>query len=108
MSPPLFIQFEERLKTVMRDAEKQSGVSFSVMRNLVRAEGGINAVKRLLERPQNFSTGFKTLHNRGLLNLTVESVVLEFENTQLFTAFEFTAAKWRLENAHLAEDEKKE
>jgi len=107
MSPPLFIQFEERLKTVMREAEKQSGISFSVMRNLVRAEGGINAVKRLLERPQHFSTGFKTLYNRDLLNLTVESVVLEFETTQLFTASELSVAKWRLENAHLATEEEK-
>jgi hypothetical protein len=107
MSPPLFIQFEERLKTVMREAEKQSGVSFSVMRNMVRAEGGIHAVKSLLKRPQHFSTGFKTLYNRGLLDLTVESVVLEFQTTQLFTAVEVSEAKWRLENADRAKDDEK-
>lgn len=101
---PTFIRFETRLKEVMEFAEEEIGFHFPILQSLVRSESGVFATKRLLVPRERFSEGFKRLIKAGLPQYTLESVVLEFENTDLFTPDEIETAKWRLINSGKAAD----
>jgi hypothetical protein len=99
---PTFIRFETRLKEVMALAEKEAGFDFPILQSLVRSESGVLATKRLLTPRDRFSEGFKRLIKAGLPQYTLESVVLEFEDTSLFTPDEIETAQWRLMNVEKA------
>ena len=47
----------------------------------------------------DMQTGFKELIGRGRPELTMESIMLQSEFANLFTAAELAAARWRLEQA---------
>ena len=91
-----FIRFETRLKEVMALAEKETGLSFPILQSLVRSESGVVTAKQLLHPPDRFSEGFKRLIKAGFPQYTLEAVVLEFEDTGLFTAEEIQTARWRI------------
>jgi hypothetical protein len=94
-----FIRFETRLKEVMGLAEQEAGFAFPNLQTLVRSESGVMAAKRLLYPKERFSEGFKRLISKGLSQYTLEAVVLEFADDNLFTQEEIETAEWRLMNA---------
>lgn len=97
---PKFIAFDRRLKEVMALAEADAGFPFPTLQSLVRSESGVMAAKRLLHPKERFSEGFKRLISKGLPQYTLESVVLEFADDNLFTSEEIEIAEWRLMNAN--------
>lgn len=97
-----FIRFETRLKKIMALAEREAGFSFPILQSLVRSESGVMSAKRLLQPKERFSEGFKRLIAKGLPQYTLEAVVLEFKEDNLFTPEEIEIAEWRLMNSHKA------
>jgi len=65
---------------------------------MVRTHGGLAAAQRWLAR-RDRPTGFDRLQKLGLLNLSVEALVLQPRFRVLFTPQEIAAARRRLENA---------
>lgn len=98
-----FIRFETRLKEIMALAEREAGFSFPILQSLVRSESGVMSAKQLLHPRDRFSEGFRRLIKAGLPQYTLEAVVIEFDQTGLFTVEEIETAQWRLNNAHLCE-----
>ena len=97
-----FIRFETRLREIMSLAEREAGFSFPILQSLVRSESGVMSAKRLLHPKERFSEGFKRLIAKDLPQYTLEAVVLEFKDDNLFTPEEIEVAEWRLKNAGLA------
>ena len=99
-----FILFEERLKEVLGHSKRELNHDFPVLQSLIRSEGGVMSVKRLLSPRDRFSFGFKRLIDAGYPNYTLESVVLEFADTGIFNQEEIETARWRLDNKSKAKD----
>ena len=102
---PAFIVFEDEFKDAVWAAEEATKIPFSRLRRLIAANGGINTVKSLLEDRERFSIGFKRLHNAGLIKHSLETLVLKYADSGLFTQAEIDNARWRLDNAQLAKDD---
>ena len=65
---------------------------------MVNAEGGVNAAKKLL-RESTVSDGFRRLWEEDRLDLSVEAVVLNPSWEALFTSEELAVARGRLVDA---------
>ena len=98
MPSEAFLDFEERVKQAIRHAERVTAVPFSRLKTLVDAQGAVYAAKQLLGNRERFSIGFRKLADSGLLQCTVEQIVVDFSHTNLFTPEEVETARWRLAN----------
>ena len=97
-------EFNKRILNLPDIAERESGERFPVFRDMLKRYGGVGAAKELLSLKLGrddlrlSSSGFIKLYKLGLKHLTVEALVVEFEDSNLFTINEIWIAKFRLEN----------
>lgn len=63
---------------------------------MLRANGAVRTAKKLVASGE-LQDGFKTLHKKGRLDLTMEHIMLDEAFRPLFTEAELEAARWRLD-----------
>lgn len=99
---PKHIEFEERLKDVVRLSKNELGFEFPLLQKRIRSDGAVLAAKHLLGIRGKFSEGFKALIQANKSEYTIESVVLEFKDEGIFSRSEIETASWRLKNKKLS------
>ena len=102
---PAFIDFDDQLKELIEKAEKATNDNFSKIKAMIGSSGGVYTAKQLLAQRERFSYRFKKLRDADLLDLSVESLVIKFADTNLFEPSDIETARWRLANARQAKDD---
>jgi len=90
-------QFEhDMIETVYRTSGRQTGYWAAYFLRAVKRHGGVPAAKRMLAT-KGLSKGLITLHEKGRLDLAMETLVLRPEYVSLFTDDERVTAERRLQ-----------
>jgi hypothetical protein len=88
----------EMVEKVYRSTGRETGYWAAYFLRAVKRHGGVEAAKRLLEKP-GVSKGLAKLAAMGRLDLAMETLVLSPEYRALFTTDERAVAERRLEEA---------
>jgi hypothetical protein len=86
----------EMIETVYRTSGRETGYWAAYFLRAVKRHGGVTAARRLLAT-KRLSKGLITLHEKGRLDLAMETLVLKPEYVSLFTDEERVTAARRLE-----------
>ena len=97
------VKFEERMMDHINRSKRDIGVDFPFTRSLIAKHKGVGAAKSMLSMRNVFSEGFKRVMEKGGPSYTLESVVLEYKDSGLFTETEIDTAQWRIANYEKAE-----
>jgi hypothetical protein len=96
-------QFErDMIETVYRTAGRETGYWASYFLRAVKRHGGVTAARRMLGA-KSLSRGLTTLHEKGRLDLAMETLVLRPEYRTLFTDEERAIAARRLDQVASAD-----
>src|SRR4051794_18910887 len=88
-------RFHDAMLEIYDVAGKETGYWAHYFLRAVKANGGLEEARRLLQVP-GFSAGFERLKSEHALNLSVEAVVLRHEFAVLFSEDELARARSRL------------
>jgi len=92
----LKLKFHERMRQIHDQAWHECGYKATRFIQMVEAEGGLIAAKKLLAS-NSYSEGLTRLWQEKRLDISVEATVLETEWRLLFTDDEISAARKKLE-----------
>ena len=95
MVSPKFLEFQAELEDTVRKL-KEYGFEFPILKQLIIRYGAVKAAKILLDDEQFQQEGFLRLKKQDLLEYSVEQIVLNHEQSGLFSAFDIEIAKKRL------------
>ena len=88
--------FHLAMVRVLARARDEANYNSTQLLKMVADRGGLGAARHLLHNPA-LSDGFTTLWERGRVDLTVESLVLQEQYQSLFTEDELAVARGRVE-----------
>ena len=91
----LEIAFHERMLQVYDQAKSECGYSANRFLQMVNAEGGLQAAKKLLNSG-GYSEGLTRLWEEKRLDISMEATVLQEPWSQLFTEHELSIARIKL------------
>ena len=91
----LEIAFHERMCQIYDQAKSECGYSANRFLQMVNAEGGLAAAKKLLS-PGGYSEGLTRLWEEKRLDISMEATVLKDPWCELFTEEELSIAKKKL------------
>ena len=86
----------DMIETVYRTSGRETGYWAAYFLRAVKRHGGVPAAKRMLAT-KGLSKGLITLHEKGRLDLAMETLVLKPEYVSLFTEDERATAARRLD-----------
>ena len=96
MASPLETQFNETMLDIYRKAKREAKYNAIRFLQMVTDHGGLETAHILINSP-TVSDGYTALWERGRLNLTVESMILENEKFhELFSEEELAICRERL------------
>jgi len=96
MASPLETQFNEAMLDIYRKAKSEAKYNAIRFLQMVTDQGGIETAHILINSP-TVSDGYTALWERGRLDLTVESMILENEKFhELFSEEELAICRERL------------
>lgn len=96
MTNDLEKQFDNAMMNIYKRAKSEASYNATRFLHMLMEHRGLETAQILLHNP-TVSEGYKALWERGRLDLTVESLVLEPKWKDLFTEDELHLAKERLE-----------
>jgi hypothetical protein len=97
-------EFRKYVLIKIGEAQKLTGHTFYGLRTAIREDGAIATARRLIDSQGDtkFQFGMRELKKEGLLRLSVEQAIIDFdERGEVFNADEVRAAKERLAIAEL-------
>lgn len=91
-------KFQEHVLANIETAENQIDYSFFGLRQLINLHGAVSVAKMLVDMNNVLKPydGFQVLAECGLDHLSVEQAIIDFADSNLFTAAEVQIAKTRL------------
>ena len=89
--------FHQAMFLIYERAKDECGYIATRFREMVEENGGLEAAKKLLQKP--LSEGFISLWERGRVDLTMEALILQPKWKVLFTDEELKIARIRLQDA---------
>ncbi len=95
MGGDLETRFHQRMLEIYERATKECSYRPTYFLRMVQDRGGFETARKLLNASR-VSEGFTTLWEKGLLDLSVEAVVLQAPWRDLFTSEELAIAEKRL------------
>ena len=95
MVSPKFLAFQAELEDTARKL-KAYGFELPILRQLIVRYGAVKAAKMLLDDEKFHREGFLRLKDNKLLDYSVEQIVLNHEQSGLFTDYEIEVARNRL------------
>jgi len=91
----LELAFHERMRQIYDQAKSECGYTATRFLQLVNAEGGLQAAKKLL-RAKEYSEGLTRLWEEKRLDISMEATIIQEPWCNLFTDEELATARKRL------------
>ena len=95
MPSDLELKFDERMRQIYEQAKKECGYSANRFLQMVNADGGLVAAKKLLIS-KGYSEGLTRLWEEKRLDISMEATVLQEPWCRLFTEAELAGATRKL------------
>jgi len=99
----LEVAFHERMRQIYDQAKSECGYAATRFLQMVNADGGLKAAKKLLSAG-GYSEGLTRLWEERRLDISMEATVLQEPWSQLFTEEELLVARRKLEELGYSTD----